>query len=248
MENNNLIIYGRNPVLEAINSNQPVNAVYILKGAKNLGEFVSRAKKAGIVVKEVAAEKLNDLSQGNRHGSVAAELSPVEYSDLAEVLADCETRSKKPFLLIADEIEDPHNLGALIRTAEAAGVDAVVIPKRRSAAVTGAVYAASQGAVAYVKIARVTNLTETIKDLKKRNIWVYGAETDGAPYFGADFSGGGGIALVIGSEGRGLGRLVRESCDVIVSLPMFGKINSLNASVCAGILMFHIAGEEGIIK
>jgi 23S rRNA (guanosine2251-2'-O)-methyltransferase len=238
MENNslnNLIIYGKNAVSEALRSGRPVNTVYILKGGKNA------YREFGVVVKEVTSERLNQLSEGNRHSGVAAELSATEYSGVEEILAD----SDKPFLLILDEIEDPHNLGALIRTAEAAGVDGVVIPKRRSAAVTGAVYAASAGAVAHVKIARVTNLVDAIKTVKARNVWVYGAEADGTPYSEADFGGSGGVALVIGSEGRGLGRLVRENCDFIVSVPMHGKINSLNASVCGGILMFEIAEKRG---
>jgi 23S rRNA (guanosine2251-2'-O)-methyltransferase len=228
MENNSLIIYGKNAVLEAIRSEKAINTVYVAKGCKGFN-------LPGVVVKEVTAEKLNSLSEGNRHGGVIAELSAVEYSSVDEILAS----SPKPFVLILDEIEDPHNLGALIRTAEAAGVDGVIIPKRRSAAVTGAVYAASAGAVAHMKIARVTNLVDTIKTLKSHNIWVYGADMDGIPYSQADFSGG-GTALVIGSEGRGLGRLVRESCDMIVSVPMRGKINSLNVSVCGGILMFAV--------
>jgi 23S rRNA (guanosine2251-2'-O)-methyltransferase len=235
MENTeNLIIYGRNAVLEAIKSDKSINTVYVLKNGRNR-DF----SQYGVVVKEVTAEKLDSLCEGNRHGGVAAELSAAVYSTVKEILAS----SDKPFVLIADEIEDPHNLGALIRSAEAAGVHGVIIPKRRSAAVTGAVYAASAGAVAHMKIARVTNLVDTIRTLKSHNMWVYGADTVGTPYKSVDFSGGGGNALVIGSEGRGLGRLVRENCDLIVSIPMYGKINSLNASVSGGVLMFHIAGS-----
>jgi len=240
MENNqtqNLIIYGKNAVLEAIKSAKAINAVYIQKQAKGLGEHISLAKKAGVIVKEVAVEKLDSLSDNNRHGGIAAALAAVEYCSVEEIVNASET----PFVLILDGIEDPHNLGALIRTAEAAGVDGVIIPKRRGAPVTGAVYAASAGAAAHMRIARVTNLVDTIKSLKTHNIWVYGAESDGVPYTGVDFKGG-GVALVIGSEGGGLGRLVRESCDVVVSVPMYGEINSLNASVCGGILMFAVRG------
>ena len=237
-DNENLIIYGKNAVLEALKSQQAVNALYVQKDTRNLGEHIAIAKKAGVVIKEVTAEKLNNLSDNNRHGGIAVALSAVEYSSVDEILSDCDN----PFLLIADGIEDPHNLGALIRTAEAAGVDGVIIPKRRNVPITGAVYNSSAGAAVHVKIARVTNLVDTIKTLKSRNVWVYGAEADGTAYTDVDFSGGGGIALVIGGEGSGLGRLVRESCDVIVSIPMHGKINSLNASVSGGILMFHMGG------
>jgi 23S rRNA (guanosine2251-2'-O)-methyltransferase len=236
MENDNLIIYGKNTVTEAIKSGKTINTVYVQKGSNAF-------RQPGLVVKEVTAEKLNSLSEGNRHGGVVAVLSAVEYCSVEDIIAGCknENENGKPFLLIADGIEDPHNLGALIRTAEAAGVSGVVIPKRRGVQVTGAVYAASAGAAAHMKIARVTNLVDTIKTLKSRNIWVYGAQMDGIAYSKADFSGNGGAALVIGSEGRGLSRLVRENCDMIISVAMFGKINSLNASVCGGILMFAMA-------
>jgi len=226
---NNLIIYGRNAVTEAIRAGKTINTVYVQKGGKGF-------HAAGVVVKEVTAQKLDSLSEGNRHGGVVAELSAAEYSTVSEILA----ASDKPFILILDEIEDPHNLGALIRTAEAAGVDGVIIPKRRSAAITGAVVAASAGAVLHMKVARVTNLVDTIKVLKKHNVWIYGADMDGTPYTKTDF--GTAAALVIGSEGHGLGKLVRENCDVIVSIPMHGKINSLNASVSGGILLFAMRG------
>ncbi|MCL2632922.1 MAG: 23S rRNA (guanosine(2251)-2'-O)-methyltransferase RlmB [Oscillospiraceae bacterium] len=231
-----LIIYGKNAVIEALKAARPINALYVIKDGKGLSEHIAIAKKAGIVIKEANPDKLNSMSEGNRHGGIAAELASAEYSSVEEILAVRD----KPFIIIADEIEDPHNLGALIRTAEAAGADGFIIPKRRSVQLTGAVYAASAGACAYLKIARVTNLTDTIKTLKKHNIWVYGAEADGEPYTGVDFSGG-GVCLVIGSEGQGLSRLVRENCDHIVSIPMYGSMNSLNASVSGGILMYDIA-------
>ncbi|MBE5719385.1 MAG: 23S rRNA (guanosine(2251)-2'-O)-methyltransferase RlmB [Ruminiclostridium sp.] len=154
-----------------------------------------------------------------------------------DILANAESKGKAPFIIICDEIQDPHNLGAIIRTAEAAGADGVIIPKRRSATVNPTVFKTSAGAAAWIKIARVSNLVDTIKTLKKHGVWVYGAEADGTPIDKADLSGA--LALVIGSEGFGLGKLVRENCDVVLSLPMFGKVNSLNASVCAGILMYE---------
>ncbi|MCL2697135.1 MAG: 23S rRNA (guanosine(2251)-2'-O)-methyltransferase RlmB, partial [Oscillospiraceae bacterium] len=159
-----------------------------------------------------------------------------------EILAVSAEKNTAPFIIIADEITDPHNLGALIRTAEAAGADGLVIPKRRSAGVNSTVHATSAGAASHLKICREANLADVITRLKKANIWVYGADMDGAPFHGQDFKGG--TALVIGSEGAGLRRLVREQCDVIVAVDMYGKINSLNASVCGGILMYEVVRQR----
>ncbi|MCL1904239.1 MAG: 23S rRNA (guanosine(2251)-2'-O)-methyltransferase RlmB [Oscillospiraceae bacterium] len=241
MEDNNLIICGRNAVTELLNSDKPpsLNALYVQNEAKGLGSVISIAKNRGLVVKEVGADKLDRLCDGNRHGGVAIQIAAAEYTAVDDIL-----KTDKPFVLITDGIEDPHNLGALIRTAEAAGVDGVIIPKRRNAQITAAVYTASAGAAAHVKIARVTNLAETLKSLKNGGLWVYGAEADGTAYSDIEFDNTGGIALVIGSEGRGLSRLVRDNCDFVVSIPMLGKINSLNASVSGGILMFHIANNR----
>lgn len=232
------IIYGKNAVAEALDSDKEIDTVFIQKGAF-AGNIAAMAKKRGIVVKDVSEEKLSALCGTSKHGGVAAELCAVGYSSLEEILAVSEAKGKPPFIVIADEIADPHNLGAIIRTAEAAGADGVIIPKRRSASLNATVFKTSAGAAAWIKIARVSNLVDTIKTLKKHNIWVYGMEADGTPYDKTDFSGG--AAIVVGSEGFGLGRLVRESCDTVVSLPMNGRVNSLNASVSAGILMYEIA-------
>ena len=249
MEKNTLIIYGRNAVTEAVKNDENINSVCIQKAAKGFGELISLCKSKGIVVKEVTAErlvamclsgeKIGDSQAGIRHGGVAAVLSPVTYLSQDELLLAAKQESA--LILVLDGIEDPHNLGALIRTAEAAGVTALVIPKRRGAAVTGAVYAASAGAAAYVKIARVTNTVAVLKQLKEQGLWVYGAEADGTPYSDIRRSSGERSVLVIGSEGQGLSRLVRENCDYIVSIPMRGKINSLNASVSGGILMYALS-------
>jgi 23S rRNA (guanosine2251-2'-O)-methyltransferase len=243
-ENQSLIIVGRNAVLESLNSNQAINALYISNDCKGAGEYITKAKSRGIVIKQVAPAKLDELAQqsGNiRHSGVAAVLSAVEYVSTEEILAS----SRTPFILLCDGIEDPHNLGALIRTAEAAGVTGVIIPKRRGVAVTAAVYTASAGAAAHMKIARVTNLVDAMNTLKKNGVWIYGAETDGEDCNRIKFNAGEPRALVIGSEGGGLSRLVRETCDFVISVPMFGKINSLNASVCGGILMFSMTGMKG---
>ena len=230
------IIYGKNAVTEALKAERPIDTVYLLKNAQGMNQIVALAKKQGIVIKDVSEDKLKALC-GEKHGGTAAVMSAVTYCTVEDILENAEKKGKPPFIIICDEIQDPHNLGAIIRTAEASGADGVIIPKRRSATVNSTVFKTSAGAAAWVKIARVSNLVDTIKTLKKHGVWVYGAEADGTPIDKADLSGA--IALVIGSEGFGLGKLVRENCDVVLSLPMFGKVNSLNASVCAGILMYE---------
>ncbi|MBO6303008.1 MAG: 23S rRNA (guanosine(2251)-2'-O)-methyltransferase RlmB [Ruminiclostridium sp.] len=231
------IIYGRNAVTEALKAGRCIDTVLVQRGAGGLGKLIALAKENGAVVKDASADKLDELTGGEKHGGVAAIAASAEYADVEDILAVSAAKGTDPFIIIADEIQDPHNLGAIIRTAEAAGADGVIIPKRRSAGLTSTVFKTSAGAASWVKVARVANLTETIKMLKTRGIWVYGAEADGEPFRSADLSGP--AALVIGSEGCGLGRLVRESCDKILSIDMYGNINSLNASVSAGILMYE---------
>lgn len=231
------IIYGKNAVTEALKAEKSIDTIYLIKNAQGMGKIIALAKKQGIIIKETSDEKLRAMCT-DKHGSVAATISAVEYSTVDDILENARQKNKPPFIVICDEIQDPHNLGAIIRTAEAAGADGIIIPKRRSAAVNSTVFKTSAGAAAWIKIARVSNLADTINYLKKQNVWIYGAEADGTPAANADLSGA--AALVIGSEGFGLGRLVRESCDMILSLPMYGKVNSLNASVSAGILMYEI--------
>lgn len=231
------LIYGRNSVTEALCSEQEIDVIFLQRGS-NQGKIIALAKSRGVVIKEVSDEKLAAMAGTPKHGGVAAQLAACSYATVEEILAVSKEKGKPPFIVIADEIADPHNLGAIIRTAEAAGADGVIIPKRRSASLNATVYKTSAGAAAYMKVARVANLVDTIKQLKKENIWVYGMEADGTPYDKADLSGA--VAVVVGSEGFGLGRLVRENCDMILSLPMNGKVNSLNASVSAGILMYEV--------
>ena len=235
------IIYGRNAVLETLGSEREIDTLFVQRGAA-LGKIVAEAKKRGAVVKDVSAEKLAALCGTEKHGGVAAELCAAEYAELDDILAVSEQKGTQPFIIIADEIADPHNLGAIIRRAEAAGADGVIIPKRRSASLNSTVFKTSAGAAAWIKVARVSNLVDTIKTLKKRNIWVYGMEADGSPYSKTDLTGA--VAIVVGSEGFGLGRLVRESCDGVLSLPMNGKVNSLNASVSAGIIMYEVVRQR----
>ena len=235
------IIYGKNAVSEALNSDKEIDTLFAQKGI-TLGNIIPNAKKRGIVVKDVSDEKLTAMCGTPKHGGVAAELCAAQYAELDDILAVSEQKGTPPFIIIADEIADPHNLGAIIRSAEAAGADGVIIPKRRSASLNSTVFKTSAGAAAWIKVARVSNLVDTIKTLKKRNIWVYGMEANGTPYDKTDFTGG--TAIVVGSEGFGLGRLVRESCDEVLSLPMNGKVNSLNASVSAGILMYEVVRQR----
>lgn len=243
MENQeNNLIYGRNAVTETLSSGRELDTLYVQKGA-SLGKIVSLAKQRGVVVKELSDERLTAMCGTSKHGGVAAELAAASYSTVEDILAAAKERGKPPFIIIADEIEDPHNLGAIIRTAEAAGADGLIIPKRRSASLNATVFKTSAGAAAWLKVARVPNLVDAIKRLKEQGVWVYGMEADGTPYDKADLSGA--VALVIGSEGFGLGRLVRENCDMILSLPMNGKVNSLNASVSAGILMYEVVKHRG---
>lgn len=237
------IICGKNAVTEALASKAEIDTVYITKNTAGLGKIISLAKEKGAVVKEVTEDRLTKLA-GAKHGGVAATLCAASYATVEEILAVAEEKGEPPFIIIADEIEDPHNLGAIIRTAEAAGAHGLVIPKRRSASVNSTVFKTSAGAASWLKVARVSNLVDTIKKLKEQNIWVYGAEADGVNFTDVNLTGA--IALVIGSEGNGLGRLVRESCDGILSIPMFGKINSLNASVSAGILMYEVVRRRKI--
>lgn len=234
------IIIGRNPVLEALRAGRPIDTVYVSSEAKEgaLARICALAKQAGAVVKQVDGRKLAALADGGNHQGVAAIASAAEYAQLSDLLEAARAKNEPPFLILADEIEDPHNLGALIRTAEASGAHGLVIPKRRSASLTATVDKTSAGAVSYLPVARVANLATAMDELKAAGVWIYGADAGGQRYDTVDMSGP--IALVIGSEGKGLGRLVREKCDFIVSLPMRGHVNSLNASVAGGILMYEV--------
>jgi 23S rRNA (guanosine2251-2'-O)-methyltransferase len=238
------LVFGRNPVSEAIRSSRAVNRILVAKGARTgaIVGILAKAKKKNIPIKDVDPKKLDYMTGGANHQGIAAYCAVKEYSSVDDIFDLADNRGEKPFIIILDEIEDPHNLGAILRTAECTGAHGVIIPKRRSAALSYAVGKASAGAVEYVPVARVTNISNTIEDLKKRGLWVYGADMNGTNYRDCDFSGA--VALVIGNEGKGIGRLVREKCDEIVSLPMKGKINSLNASVAAGVLMYEIASKR----
>ena len=242
-DQNDLII-GRNAVFEAIKSGREIDRLFVQRGEQNpaVKRLISMAREKGAVIKEVDSKKLDFMSGGGVHQGVALSAAAHEYSTVEDILNKAAEKNEKPFIIICDGVEDTHNLGAVIRTADAAGAHGVIIPKRRSASLNFTVGKTSAGALEYVPVARVANLASTIDELKEKNIWIYGADMDGSDYRSVDYSGG--VALVIGSEGRGMSRLVREKCDFIVSLPMKGKINSLNASVAAGILMYEAASHR----
>lgn len=236
----NNIIAGRNPVLEAIRSGREIDRLLVAHGQSggSVQAIIAKCSERGILIKEVSPQKLDYMTGGANHQGVAVVIAEQEYCEVSDILALAEERNEMPFIIICDEIEDPHNLGAIIRTAEAAGVHGIIIPKRRSASLNVTVAKSASGALEYMKVARVTNIASTIDELKEKGVWVFGADMDGEDYSKTDFNSP--TAIVIGNEGRGIGPLVAKKCDAIISLPMLGKINSLNASVAAGILMYAV--------
>lgn len=234
------VVVGRNAVTEALKSGRTVNRLLVAEHDTqgSIREIVNLARESGAVVETVPRSQIEAAAKGFRHQGVLAYTSPVDYTPLEDILDAAQSRDGAPVLLLLDELEDPHNLGAVLRTADAVGVDGVLIPKRRSCPLSATVAKTSAGAVEYVPVARIGNVAQTIRELKKAGFWIVGADMDGtADYFEADLTGA--LVLVIGSEGRGISRLVRESCDVLVRIPMLGKINSLNASVAGAVLMYE---------
>ena len=241
----NELIEGRNAVIEALRAGRSIDKIYLAKGDvdKTLGHIASRAREKNIVVVECDRRKLDFMSRTHAHQGVIALCAVRDTCSIDDIFAVAEERGEAPFIIVCDEISDPHNLGAIIRSAECAGAHGVVIPKRRSAGLTAIVDKASAGAAEHMAVARVANLPAALQELKKRGMWIYGTAADGqSELWKTDFSGA--VALVIGSEGDGMGRLVRESCDFIVSLPMRGRINSLNASAAAAIVMYEVLRQR----
>ncbi len=241
-EKNENLICGRNPVIEALRSGANIDTVYINGNGGSLGLIRKLAKENGIVVKDADDKKLSKLCGGASHQGVAAEGACGEYVTVEDILEVSRRKGTKPFIIICDEIEDPHNLGAIIRTAETSGADGVIIPKRRSASLNATVFKTSAGAASYVPVARVSNIASCIDTLKENGVWIYGTDASGTDYTMTDFTGG--AALVVGSEGFGMSQLVQKKCDFMIKLPMLGKINSLNASVAAGIFMYEILRQR----
>ena len=241
----NELIEGRNAVIEALRAGRNIDKIYLAKGDvdKTLGHIASKARAAGVVVVECDRRKLDYMSATHAHQGVIALCAVREYCTLEDILTLAAEREEKPFVIVCDEISDPHNLGAIIRSAECAGAHGVVIPKRRSAGLTAIVDKASAGAAEHMLIARVPNLPAALDTLKSRGLWVYGTAADGtSPLWETDLTGP--AALVIGSEGYGMGCLVRESCDFTLSLPMKGRLNSLNASAAASIVMYEVLRQR----
>lgn len=233
------MLAGRNAVMEALKGSSRINRLMIANGSNegSVREMVAIAKEKGIPVQFVERTKIESIARGIRHQGVLAQVAPVEYVELEDILQVAKDKNEPPFILLLDELEDPHNLGAILRTADAAGVHGVLIPKRRSCPLSATVAKTSAGAVEYVPVARIGNIVQTIKALKNEGLWVAAADMDGKDYHDSDLTGP--LLLIVGSEGQGVGRLVKEQCDFVVSLPMVGKINSLNASVAASILMYE---------
>ena len=239
------LIEGRNAVIEALRAGESIDKIYLAKGEtdKTLGHIASTARAAGVVVVEADRRKLDAMSRTHAHQGVIALAAVREYAAVEDILAAAQERGEAPLLVICDEISDPHNLGAIIRTAECAGAHGVVIPKRRSAGLTAVVAKTSAGAVAHLPVARVPNIPSLLKDLKKQGMWIFGTAADGTTsLYDADLKGP--AAIVIGSEGDGMTRLVSESCDFLVSIPMRGKLNSLNASAAAAILLYEAVRQR----
>ena len=231
------LLVGRNPIREALKSGRPMEKLLVMKGdlSSSAREIARMAKDAGVVVQEVDKSRLDQVYPN--HQGLLAYVSSAEYSTLDEVFEEAEKRGEAPFMILLDGVTDPHNLGAVIRSAECAGAHGVIIPERRSAGLNPACIKAAAGAVEYMKVVRVTNLARTIDEIRERGVWVYAADMGGENVYEADLSGA--VAIVIGAEGEGISRLVLDKCDKVLSIPMKGRINSLNASVAAGIMLFQ---------
>jgi len=244
-EENSDKLEGRNSVIEALRAGRTINKILIARGGRegSINQIIALAREKGIIVQEVDRSRLDNMSETRAHQGVIAFVAAKEYVDVDDILAAAEAKNEPPFIVILDEITDANNFGSILRTADAAGVHGVIIPKRRAVGLTAAVSKSSAGAVEYVPVARVTNISQTIDYLKKKYIWVVGTDvTADKPYYMSDLKGP--IALVIGSEGEGMSRLVREKCDFTVSIPMKGRISSLNASVAAAIVMYEIMKQR----
>lgn len=238
------VIYGRNSVKELFNSGRDIEKLFVTDGERegSINLILGIASERGIPIVECDRTKLDSLSCGGRHQGVVAIAAEKNYSSIDDMISLAESRGEKPFIIICDGIEDPHNLGAVIRSAECAGAHGVVIPKRRAVGLTTTVSKASAGAIEHMLIAKVTNLASTVDELKERGLWIYAADMDGSVYYETDMRGS--VALVLGSEGFGVSRLVKEKCDFIVSIPMYGHVNSMNVSCAAAVILAEIAKQR----
>lgn len=238
-------IAGRNPVTEAIKGGRHINKIFIASSSRpgSFHDIIQLAKEQGIVVQEVDAAKLDGLVPGVRHQGIVATVAAKEYVDLEDVLVSIENNREQPLLVLLDELEDPHNFGAILRTCDAVGVHGVLIPKRRGVMLTATVARTSAGAIEHVPVVRIGNIAQTIEKLKKRGYWVVGADMDGEQvYYKSNLSGP--LVVVLGGEGKGIGRLVKEQCDFLVRIPMCGKVNSLNVSVAGSLLLYEVLRQR----
>lgn len=234
------LIIGKNPVFEALKSGREINKIWVAEGSQRgqMQPIIQLAKDMGIMVQYVPKKKMDQLSAGNHQG-VIAQVAAYRYYDIDDLFKKAEERGEAPFFIILDELEDPHNLGSIMRTADAVGAHGIIIPKRRAVGLTATVAKASTGAIEYIPVARVTNLARTVDELKERGIWIFGTDAKGEQDY-RQLDGVIPLALVIGSEGKGMSRLLRDKCDVLVRLPMIGHVTSLNASVAASLLMYEV--------
>lgn len=233
-------IAGKNPVIEALKSNREINKIWISEGSSKgqMQQVIQLAKQSKVLIQYVPKQKIDQMVKENHQGVVAL-VAAYKYAEIDDLFDKAKEKQEDPFFLILDELEDPHNLGSILRTADAAGVHGIIIPKRRAVGLTAAVAKASTGAIEHVPVARVTNLSRTIAELKERGLWIYGTDAKGSQDY-RSMDGNMPLAIVIGSEGRGISRLIRESCDFLVHLPMIGHVTSLNASVAASLLIYEV--------
>ncbi|PLR84950.1 MULTISPECIES: 23S rRNA (guanosine(2251)-2'-O)-methyltransferase RlmB [Bacillus] len=233
-------IIGKNPVIEALKSQRDINKIFIAEGSQkgSMQQIIGMAKESKVLVQLVPRKKLDQMAEGNHQGVVAA-VAAYQYAELDDLFAAAENKNEPPFFLLLDEIEDPHNLGSIMRTADAVGAHGIIIPKRRAVGLTATVAKSSTGAIEYVPVVRVTNMAQTIDELKERGVWIAGTDAKGREDYRA-FDATMPLGLVIGSEGKGIGRLIREKCDFLIHLPMAGHVTSLNASVAAALLMYEV--------
>ena len=238
------LLFGRNSVMEALKGNRTIDKIMIQKGEKegSVIKIIAAAKAKNIVVQEVEKVKLDELTGREKHQGVAAYAAAHEYVSVEEILQEAEDKGEQPFVLILDNIQDPHNLGAIIRTAHNAGAHGIIIPKRRAVGLTGTVSKSSAGALEYMKVAKVSNIVQTIKELKSKGLWIACADMDGKTMFEEDLTGPMGI--VVGSEGEGVSKLTKENCDYVISVPMYGKVTSLNASVAASLMVYEVVRQR----
>ncbi len=240
------VVVGRNPILELIKSGKDIEKLYIQKGERegSITKIFAEAKKRGIVITEVDKKRLDELAFGNAHQGVAAVISTVEYKTVEELVQIARDKGEAPLIVVCDGVEDPHNLGAIIRCADGAGAHGVIVSRRHCPVIGQTVFKSSAGAAAHVPIAKVSNIASAVEELKEMDVWLFCAEADGVHYKQADFKGA--CAIVLGSEGEGVSRLVREKCDFTVSIPMRGAVNSLNVSTAAAVLLFEAAEKQRV--